>query len=129
MALTAKQEAFAQAIASGRTQSDAVRAASDTGEWKPETVWNDAYKLMQIGDVKARIKELQDQLSEISLWTRHNSIEELKKIVFDERSKPSEITAALKEINAMHGYNAPTKLQITDENGGAITGITRTIID
>ena len=41
MALTAKQEVFAQAIADGMTQADAYRTAYDAGNMKAETIHKD----------------------------------------------------------------------------------------
>lgn len=60
MKLTAKQEAFAQAVASGKSQADAYRVAYNAGKMKPETVQNKAYVLMKDGEVAARVAELRE---------------------------------------------------------------------
>lgn len=116
MALTSKQEAFAQAIADGLNQSDAYRKAYDAEGMKPETVQNSAYKLMQNGEVTARVDELRSQLEEKALWTREMSVKALQRIV-QGSDKGGEVVAAVKELNAMHGYIAPTKSE-TKVSGG-----------
>ena len=47
--LTAKQEAFANAVASGKSQADAYRAAFNAGSMKPETIHSKASVLMRNG--------------------------------------------------------------------------------
>lgn len=122
MSLTPKQEAFAQAVASGMTQADAYRSAYVTNGMKPETIQNSAYKLMQDGDITARIEELRAEVAQLHLWTREDSIRALKSVIA-EPDKVSDITAAVKELNAMHGFNAPIKQEINGNMTHAITAI------
>jgi hypothetical protein len=63
MALTDRQEKFARAIADGMTQADAYRAAYSASKMKDETIWNSAYKIMQKGEVAARVKAIRDDLA------------------------------------------------------------------
>lgn len=56
--LSAHREAFAQAVASGKTLSDAYRASYNVKKAKPETVNENASRLMADGKVKARVAEL-----------------------------------------------------------------------
>jgi phage terminase small subunit len=58
VSLTAKQEAFCQAVVSGMTQADAYRAAYNAGNMKPETVQSKACLLMADGKVRARVDEI-----------------------------------------------------------------------
>lgn len=58
MALTAKQEAFCQAIVAGMSQADAYRKAYDAENMKPATVQSKASILMADGKVRARVEEL-----------------------------------------------------------------------
>ena len=127
MALTAKQEAFCQAVADGMNQSDAYRTAYDAKGMAAATVQNSAYKLMQNGEVAARLKELKDALSQRALWTREQSVNELVDIatLSKEAGQFGAATGAIKELNAMHGYNEALKVDLT----GGITSIVRTIID
>jgi phage terminase small subunit len=58
VALTAKQEAFCQAVVSGMSQADAYRKAYDAGNMKAETIQKRASELMANGEVSGRVKEL-----------------------------------------------------------------------
>ena len=58
MALTAKQQKFAQLIAAGANQADAYRGAYNTCNMKAATVVNNAHNLMKNSDVSAMISEL-----------------------------------------------------------------------
>ena len=112
MALTSKQEAFAQALADGLNQSDAYRKAYDANNMKPETVQNSAYKVLKNDEVTARVKELQDTIVSKQLWTREDSVRTLKSVI-DDAERLGDKVSAVKELNAMHGFNAPTKSELT----------------
>jgi|SRR3990172_2498791 len=58
MALTAKQEAFAQAVASGMNQSDAYRSAYSAGKMKDSSINVKASQLAADGKVSVRVAEL-----------------------------------------------------------------------
>ena len=45
--------------------------------------------------------------------------------VIRDAERASDIVSAVKELNAMHGFNAPQKV----EHSGAVTSVTRRIID
>ena len=111
MALTSKQEKYAQARADGLGKTEAYKAAFNTEKMKPETINNSAYKLEQNGDIAARIEQLRQQLSERGLWGREDSVRALKSIV-DNPDNQGAIISAVKELNAMHGYNAPVKVDV-----------------
>lgn len=66
MKLTAKQEAFAQAVASGKTQADAYREAYDAEGMTDKTVWERASVLAAHDKVRARVEAL---LAEIAAKT------------------------------------------------------------
>jgi uncharacterized protein involved in tolerance to divalent cations len=46
-------------------------------------------------------------LAKQQLWTREDSVKTLKEVISDIEARPSDKTGAVKELNAMHGYNAP----------------------
>lgn len=112
MALTPKQEKFAQEVASGKTQADAYRAAY-SNNMKPETIIQAASRMMANSNVNARVDELKKELAEKQLWTREMSVEVLRQIALDAEATNGEKTAATKELNVMHGYNAPTQVNVT----------------
>lgn len=115
MTLTFKQEAFAQAIADGMTQADAYRTAYDAEGMADNTIYSKASVLMSDGKVAERVRELRDALSEKVLWTREMSVRALKETY--ETSAGSVRVAAVKELNAMHGYNEPSKLHVEGNIG------------
>ena len=113
MKLTAKQEKFAQCIAGGMNQSDAYRSAYSAGAMKAETVQQAASRAMTDSKVSARVATLRAALESKGLWTREKSVTALAGIVDDGEAKANEIVAAIKELNSMHGFNAPTKHEVT----------------
>ena len=64
MVLTSKQEAFAQAVASGMNQSDAYRAAYDTSRMKATSINVNASKLMADAKVAQRVEALRKPVVE-----------------------------------------------------------------
>jgi len=126
--LTAKQELFAQCIADGMGQTDAYRTAYDAEGMKDVTLYPLASKLMNNNKVATRIAELKSMVVEKQLWTREMSVKGLiqaYRIAQDAKTSTG-MTAAVKELNVMHGFNEPTKLSIT---GSMIQRIQREVID
>ena len=112
--LTAKQEAFAQGIADGLGQADAYRMAYDADGMKDSTIYSKASVLMSDGKVAARVAELKAQVAEKQLWTREMSVKGLMsayRIALEAKASAG-MTAAVKELNVMHGYNEPTKVAV-----------------
>lgn len=112
MKLTSNQEQFAQNVAQGMSQSDAYRAAYPMFNGKDSTCWEKASRLM--GKVEARLAELREETAKRKLWTREMSIKGLAQ-AFKEGNAAAKV-AAIKELNAMHGFNAPQK----HEHGGGL---------
>ena len=106
--LTQLQEKFAQLVVSGMTQADAYRGSFSADKMKPETIHKRASEMMAKGEVMGRVDELRKELSKKALWTREESVEALKLVLADGRG--SEVVSAIKELNSMHGYNAPIKI-------------------
>jgi hypothetical protein len=112
MKITNKVEKFCQSVVSGMSNADAYRNAYNTSKMKAETIQNNAYKLNSDNDVITRIDFLRKELESKALWTREESVIELKKVLEMPDNSAAQI-AAVKELNAMHGYNAPTKLELS----------------
>lgn len=110
--LTAKQEAFCQAIANGLNQSDAYRSAYNAGKMKDNSINVNASKVAADAKVSLRIKELRDELASKSLWTREQSIAVLAGVVEACDAKHSDKIASVKVLNEMQGFNAPVKLDV-----------------
>lgn len=117
--LTPKQEKFAQCIADGMTQADAYRAAFDVKNSKKETIQESASRLVANHKVYARVIELKKKLEEKALWTRIDSVNELKEAIMISKSKenPTGLVAAVKELNAMHGFNEPIRIDHSSSDG------------
>lgn len=117
--LTPKQEKFAQCVADGMTQADAYRVAYDCApSTKAESIQVNACKLMADANVSQRVAELREMLTEKALWSREDSVNVLKSIANDEmNAKPAERVSAVKELNAMHGFNAKQVIDHTSSDG------------
>ena len=117
MSLTSKQEAFAQAVASGMRQAEAYRTSYDVSpETLNETVWEEASRIANDRKVSARVQLLKDEIAAKALWTREDSVRTLKSVIAD-TDKGAEITGAVKVLNEMHGYNAPKEINIKANMG------------
>ena len=81
--LTAKQEAFAQGVAEGKTLSEAYRAAYDTSRMKDASVWTEASLLMDNPKVVERVSALQTAKEEKVL---HDSAR-LRRLVLEKLHK------------------------------------------
>jgi phage terminase small subunit len=116
MALTPKQEKFCQCIADGMTQADAYRASYNASKMSGNSIYSKASELMADGKIAARVAEIRAQLEDKALWTREDSVRALKSVI--EGGRPSDVTGAVKELNSMHGYNEPKKVELTGKDGG-----------
>ena len=65
--LTAKQEAFAQCVAQGKTLSDAYRESYDCESMKEASIWTEASKLMDNPKVAQRVNSIQQAIEEKTL--------------------------------------------------------------
>ena len=110
--LTKRQEGFAQAIAGGKTQSDAYRENYSTKNMADKTVWVEASILANAPKVSIRIEEIKKEIANEQLWTRVQSIKVLVKIA-EEGMTDSPRIAAIKELNSMHGFNEPVKVELS----------------
>lgn len=111
--LTAKQEKFCRLIAEGNSRADAYRGAYDVKPTtKPDTIYKRSGELLANGLVSGRIKELQESLTERCLWTREMSVNKLMEIANDPDARRADHINAVKELNSMHGYEAPKNLNI-----------------
>lgn len=122
--LTAKQEAFAQAIADGLGQADAYRIAYDAEKMSTNNIYSKASVLMSDGKVAERVAQLKAQLQSKQLWSREMSVKALVQ-AYKEGSGSTKVSA-VKELNAMHGYNAPQKIDLNGELN--ITRIERVLV-
>jgi hypothetical protein len=113
--MSPKQEHFAQCIADGMTQADAYRTAYDASKMKDSSIHVNASKLLSDAKVAQRVAELKEKLVTKALWSREMSVKALVSSykVAQGQNNSSGMTGAIKELNAMHGFNEPSKLELT----------------
>lgn len=118
MLADARREKFAQGVADGLSQAEAYRQASpkQAARWKDTTVWVEASKLMADSKVSQRVAELREQLAEKALWKREDSVRILSEIA-QAGEKDADRVRAVVELNSMHGYDAPKRLDLTNSDG------------
>lgn len=110
--LTPQQERFAQEVANGKSQAEACRIAYPrSAAWKPGALWSKASTLMATEKVSRRVASLREELEKRALWTREDSVRTLMSVI-QNPEKPTDVVSAVKELNAMHGYNAPVELTV-----------------
>lgn len=118
MKLSKQQEHFCQEYVKDSNATRSYKTAYNVAEkTKEATVWSNASRLLSDSKVTARLDELKKSLANRNLWTREHSVNILAKIAFASNTRPAEKTQAVKELNLMHGYNAPTKLDHLSSDG------------
>ena len=111
MALTPKQEAFAQAIVSGMNQTDAYRSAYKVRpNTKPESVNVAASKLMADANVTQRVEELREPVvkkAQITLESHLDDLMRLRNMAAKEKQYSAAISAEIARGKAS-GVHAKT---------------------
>lgn len=103
----AKYEAFAQAVAKGKTATEAYEEAG----FKPHR--QNAARLMTNDDVRKRVEEIQARVSEKAEWRSADRLRMLAIIAKDNlRKDPRSAIAAIAEANKMQGSHAVVRHQI-----------------
>jgi phage terminase small subunit len=82
--LTIKQENFCTKYIETGNASEAYRFAYDCSKMIPETINNKAYILLNKGEIRARVDQLQNELREKSNISKERILEELKAISFSD---------------------------------------------
>jgi hypothetical protein len=129
MTLTAKQESFALAIVNGTTQIDAYKVAYNTENYQESTIHSEASRLVSNPKIVARIAELRKGLVSKELWTREKSVIALVAVYNSLDAKCSDKVSAVKELNCMHGYNAPGQLNVDHKFELLLPFVTQNMID
>ena len=80
--LTPRQEAFCNKYLEKGNASEAYRYAYSTDRMKPETINNAAYKLLQKGEIRARLAYLRENLAEAAGISALKVVRELERIAF-----------------------------------------------
>ena len=97
MALTPKKNKFAEEFIKCGNQSEAYRRAYNCKNMKPETINSRAYELMQDGEIKARINELQVKIEKNNVLSAQQLQEELTRYILDEKEEECIVTEGIGE--------------------------------
>ena len=94
-----------------------------------KTITEKASRLLSQDNIRARVEELKTMVVAKLIWDRQDSLLVLSGIARSKEETATSRIAAVKELNAMHGYNAPSqhRQQFVNENGDPITGINITV--
>jgi phage terminase small subunit len=102
------QRTFCENIALGATQTAAARVAgySDPGAR--------GSLLMKKPEIRTQIEELREETRKASLITRERAVEGLLESIEHARlvDDPGAMIRGWQELNRMHGFHAPTKLEV-----------------
>lgn len=122
--LNPKQERFTQLYVETGNASEAYRQAYNS-KAKPEVVNVKACELLKTGKISVRVRQLREELEELSLWSRLDSVRVLANIAkgVDPDSKPSDKVNAVKALNAMHGWDAPSRVDVTTKGESLNTSL------
>lgn len=125
MALTPKQEAFAQAYVETGNASEAYRRSYSAANMKPEVVNNKASELLKKGDVRVRVAALQAKAVERHELTVDDIIRELEEArtfaMTGERPQPSAMVAATMGKAKVLGFiKDKVDASLTGADGGPV---------
>lgn len=116
-----RHEIFAQAVVSGKTQTDAYREAFPNSlAWKDTSVAPKASNLASKPDVAARILELQSQASCDAILSRQDRMIILTNIATDSEQPTRHRINAIDVLNKMNG-DYVKKVEATIKNDFAHT--------
>jgi hypothetical protein len=120
--LTPKQEKFARLVASGMKQVDAYRDAYDTQTTNKNTQRVKALHETRKDNVAAMIADLKARAEQGVVWTREMAMTALLDTyqLARDQNHAQGATGALKELNAMYGYNEATKINIGGQKDNPI---------
>lgn len=105
--LTPKQERFCQEYL---VDLNATQAAIRSG-YSQKTAYSIGQENLNKPEIKNKIEELQKEIQNKIEWTREQSIKVLAKIASSQQSKDNDRINAVKVLNDMAGYNAPTQIE------------------
>lgn len=107
-ALTPKQEAFCQHVATGHTLTNAYRMAYDATGMKDSTVNRKASGLHSLPAIRSRVEELAKIEERKSIADRTELLQIATKIVRGgDDVKPSDILKGIEILSRMQGFDSP----------------------
>jgi tmRNA-binding protein len=120
MLKNARWELFCNATLTEPTLGDAfIKAFPHAKAWKRKTVQERASVLAKRDKIQTRINELKQELVKRTLWTRESSVKVLARIAL-KGERDSDKISSIKELNAMHGFNAPIEHNVKADLSHAV---------
>ena len=104
--MTPKQEQFARLYVETGNASEAYRQAYNTDNMKPETVTNEAYKLLQDPDISAMVDGLKEEARRRHAVTVGDLLHELEQARAAALAAPTPQSSAAVSANDGQGKNA-----------------------
>jgi hypothetical protein len=121
-----QEHVFLQALFCGKSRYDAIIEAYPRYKDAERAIaqrW--AHDVLQRPHIRAALLQLQESRMRRAVWERWQSVEALKEIV-DANRRTKDAVPAIRELNAMHGYNEASKFDVTL---GLVGAVERRIID
>ena len=119
--LTQRQEDFCLAYIESANASEAYRKVYSTKRMKPETVNNSAFKMLQKGDIAARIASIRESAAEKVSMTLESHLSDLKNLrdaAVNDGKWAAAVAAEVSRGKAAGLY--VDKVETTGANGGPI---------
>jgi phage terminase small subunit len=130
--LTQRQEDFCLAYIESANASEAYRKVYSTKRMKPETVNNSAFKMLQKGDIVARIASIRESAAEKASMTLESHLSDLKNLrdaAMNDGKWAAAVTAEVSRGKAAGLYVEKVELSGDKNNPLQVQLIKRTIID
>lgn len=113
--LTPKQEKFVQRLIQGMSQADAYRSAYSTKNMADKTIWENASRIANDSKVKARLRELRNELAKDSIMTAQDRLEWLTNVINSEKESTTDKLKAADIMNKMQGeYVQKVQTELTN---------------
>lgn len=113
--MTAKMQAFADALLSGKEPSPAYIASYPDCRANKGTIARKAHKLSRHPEIVAYLAQERAKTAKRAAWTREEMLETLKDIAKNAEA-PVDKTRAIAQASKMLGFDAPQKIE------GELTG-------
>ena len=104
--VTAKEEAFAQAVAEGCSLAEAFRRSHDASGMKDETVWSQAMKVNNRDRVRARITFILDERQRETLHDKRRATEWALRRLQEEAEKAEQAGARVAAVQTVMRFHA-----------------------
>ena len=122
MALTPKQEKFAQLVASGVNQSDAYRRVYNADKMSGSTVNRQAHEVAQNSNVTARIAELRKPIIEAHQYTLESYVKRMNEVaeMAFEQGQTAAGVKALENVGKVLGLYT-NRTELSGPGGGPVS--------